>query len=380
MRRRKNRARNGSRVKSLVPLIALTALWAVPVVAVGVAVPLAGDREQASVAPPLPSVVTVGSQSTDYRTSVSVSVDFEPAQQVRAPTSGLLTSLAQAGEPLTSGQELFAVDGLPVLAQPGTVPLHRELRAGDEGEDVEVLGRFLLESGFLEEEPADDSFGPGMRAAVVQLQERLGVEADGIFAPSYVAYVPESAHTLGEPLAEVARTVSAGETVFRTAPVAERVRFSATSTDASLAALGDVPLALHFGDVQIPVSSIDPAPEEVAAIDEYLRQAVTDGTAQIVGGDSDGPGDSVTYTGGLLSLADEEIKGVVPGSALHITSDGAQCLFREGSNGTWVPILVVEMEPALGTLGSLYVDPDFIDARIARDPLTLADHVLAECG
>ena len=304
----------------------------------GVAVPAVGTREKASVAPPLPSVVTVGSQSTDYRTSVTISVEVEQVGQVRSPVSGLLTSLTEAAGPVRSGQELFAVDGVPVLAQPGTAPLHRELRRGDEGADVEVLSRFLIDAGLLEEELADDTFGPDMRAAVVQLQDRLGVRTDGVFRPAYVAYLPQSAGALGEPLMTVGSTVAAGEVVLDTAPVPARIRFAPTSTGASLANLQGAPLTLTFGDLQIPVSGLDPTPEELAAIHAGLREAVANGEAQVTAGEPGGSGEPEQYDGGLLSLAQPQVRGVVPGTAVHVTRSGTQCLFRQQQDDSgWAP-------------------------------------------
>jgi len=365
----KVRAREGLRV---VPLVVL---WAVPVAAVAVAVPVAGAREEASVAPPLPSVVTVGSQSTDYRTSVTVSVEAAKVGQVRSPVSGLITSLAAVGGPVRSGQELFAVDGVPVLAQRGTAPFHRELRSRDEGSDVEVLVRFLVDAGLLEAEHAGGTFGPDVRAAVVRLQDKLGVPTDGVFRPSYVAYLPEAADTLGEPLLAVGSPVAVGEAVLNTAPVAARITFVPTSTGGSLADLREGPLTLAFGDVRIPVSGLDPTPAELAAIHAGLREAVANGESQVTGE----TGEPEQYDGGLLSIAEPRVHGVVPGSAVHVTRSGAQCLFRQ-QDGDWAPVPVTDLQPAVGMLGAVYVETELIDEHVARDPLTLADDVLDTCG
>lgn len=379
MSRAREGTRSSSRVSPWVRLLPLVALWAVPVVAVAVAVPLASTREEASVTPPLPSVVAVGSQSTDYRTAVSARVEVEPVGQVRSPVSGLLTSLAESGGPVRPGQELFAVDGVPVLAQPGTVPLHRELRTGAEGADVEALGRFLVDAGLLEEDLADETYGPGVRAAVVRLQEQLGVRADGVFRPFYVAYLPESASELGEPLLAVGSPVAAGEVVMTTAPVAARIAFTPTGAGASLANLREGPLTLTIGDLQLPVSGLDPAPEELAALHDGLRQAAADGAAQAATGVASEPGEPEQYDGGLLSLAEPEVHGIVPGTAVHVTGSGAQCLFRQQDDGEWAAVPVPVLQPAVGVLGAVYVDTALIDARVARDPLGLPDDVRDEC-
>lgn len=378
MRARKG-GRSSSRVTPWARLVPLVALWAVPIVAVVVAVPVAGMREEASVAPPLPSVVTVGSQSTDYRASVSVSVEVKQIGQIRSPVPGLLTRLAEADGPVRPGQELFAVDGVPVLAQPSTVPFHRELRRGDEGADVEALGGFLVDTGLLQEELADGTFGAGMRAAVVELQEKLGVHADGVFRPAYVAYVPKSLGALGEPLLAVGSMVAAGEAVLDAAPVPAQIEFTPTGTGASLANLRKAPLTLSFGDLQLPVSGLDPTLAELAAIHAGLREAVANGEAQVKAGNPGGSSEPEQYDGGLLGLAEPQVRGVVPGTAVHVTDSGTQCLFQQQEGGDWAPVQVTAVEPAVGTLGAVYVEPVMIDARIVRDPLTLSDDVLAEC-
>lgn len=365
-----------SRLGPWVRLVPLVVLWAVPVVAVAVAVPRAGAREEASVAPPLPSVVTVGGRSTDYRTSVSASVEVEQVGQVRSPVSGLLTSLATEDRPVRSGQELFAVDGVPVLAQVGTAPLYRELRSGHEGEDVEVLARFLVDMGLLPTDEADDTFGSAMRLAVEQLQARLGMRVDGVFRPTYVAFVPESATALGDPVLAVGSPVAAGEPVLDTAPAPVRISFVPTSPGVSLADLQGAPLTLTFGDLQIPLSGLDPTGSELAAVHAGLREAVSIGEAQVSTGETDG---TEQYSGGLLGLAEPQVRGVAPGTAVHVTRSGTQCLFVQEGDGGWTPAPLPKLEAAVGELGAVYVDTALIDARVARDPLTLPDSVLAEC-
>lgn len=358
-------------------LVPLLALWAIPVVAVAVAVPNALVREEASVEPPLPKVVTVGSQSTDYRTSVAVSVGVERAGVVRSPVAGLLTSVAEAGSRVHPGVELFAVDGAPVLAQPGAVPLHRELRWGDRGDDVDVLGQFLVALDLLDADRADDRFGPAVRAAVVQFQEDIGVRADGVFRPSYVAFVPESVTTVGDPQQAVGTLIAAGAEIFDAAPVPTRIGFTPTSTNASLIDLADAELTLAFGDLELPVSSLDPTPEELPSIHAALRGAVGDGIAQLM--TSDGAGGVEQYGGGLLRLAEPRVHGVVPGTAVYVTATGAQCLFQDQGSGDWEVVRLPSLEPAVGALGAVYVDAELIDTRIARDPLVLDGDLLDEC-
>lgn len=361
------------------PMLMLVLLWLVPVVAISVAVPLVNAREQASVEPPLPSVVTVGSQSADYRTSVLVVLHLERAYEVWAPAQGVLTSTAEPESAIIAGQELFTIDGTPVLAQPGSVPLHRPLEIGDEGEDVEALGELLHEMGLLNEDHVGPEFSGPMQEGVREVQRRLGEQVDGVFSPTYIAYVPRSANSLGEAVVDVGATVNPGQAVFHTAPGAERVTFTPSSASASLEALHEESLTLHLGETQVSLSAIEPNELEVAAIEEQLALALAEGAVQLAGNES-AAGESVSYSGAMLSLAEPEVKGVVPGTAVHIARDGTQCVFLSDGEDGWTATLLSELEPAVGTIGALYVDPEFVDAQIARDPLTLSEQVRAECG
>ncbi|HLS34197.1 MAG TPA: peptidoglycan-binding domain-containing protein [Brevibacterium sp.] len=369
------RARTRSR--SILRLVPLLALWLLPVVVAGVAVPLAGIREEGSVAAPLPSSVTVGSETTDYRTSVMVAVAMEPAGEVRSPVSGLVTSIAEVDGPLVSGRELFTVDGVPVLVQHGTLPFHRALDLGDEGEDVEALERFLMDAGFLDGESADGTFGPRVREAVRGLQESLGVEPDGVFQPGYVAFVPESVGALGEPLTAVGRTVALGDPVFATAQAPGAIRFTPAGASGSLAGLEDGPLTLSFGDLEIGVAGLDLAPEDIGDVFAGLEAAVASGAAQVMAG---ADGEPTQYSGGVLRRTQSEVRGMVPGTSVHVSPTGEQCLFRQDGDGSWDAVPVPAAEPAMGILGAVYVDTTFVDMRVARDPLLLPDNVLEQCG
>uniref|UniRef100_A0A0C1NFJ5 Peptidoglycan binding-like domain-containing protein n=1 Tax=Tolypothrix bouteillei VB521301 TaxID=1479485 RepID=A0A0C1NFJ5_9CYAN len=62
----------------------------------------------------------------------------------------------------------YTSDGLPIL------------RPGMRGSEVTRLQRRLQRLGYLEESAIDGDFGPATEAAVVSLQKRYGLEADGI--------------------------------------------------------------------------------------------------------------------------------------------------------------------------------------------------------
>lgn len=364
-----------SRFGPLARLVPLILLWAVPVTAVVVSVPLASAHEAAVVAPPLPSVVTVGSQSTDYKASVSVEVEVENLGDVLSPVSGVLTALSAPAGEVAAGEELFAVNGIPILAQPGTAPLYRELRLGHTGSDVETLGKFLADAGFLETELIGIEFGTEMMSAVVRLQERIGVPPDGTFRPTYVAFVPEQTGSISTRLTVVGATVSPGTPVLATSPVAARITFTSTGNGASLTNLKGAPLKLTFGGKELAVSSLSPPEGDLADLYAALREAATEGDARLT---SDS-GERQTFDGGLLSLATPDLRATVPGVAVYLNEDGAQCLFEELGDDNWGPVPLDQLEPAAGTLGIVYVDPSLTGTRVARDPLILDEQTRSAC-
>ncbi|GAB3229128.1 hypothetical protein GCM10027586_14260 [Kineococcus gypseus] len=231
----------------------------------------------------------------------------------------------------------------------------------------------------LRQEVSGDIYDRGMQVAVVTLQEKIGVLPDGVFRPAYVAFVPQLAGALGKPLVPLGATVDAGEAVISLTPVAAGIRFNPTSASSDLSNLRGKPLTLNFGDMRIPVSSFDPSREETIDIYAALLEAVTRGEAQTTAGEVDKLDTPAQYDGGFLSLAEPPVRGVVPGTAVYVTTSGVQCLFRQESANDWVAVPVSVLEPAVGILGAVYVGPELIDAPIARDPLILTDDVLTGC-
>jgi peptidoglycan hydrolase-like protein with peptidoglycan-binding domain len=337
---------------------------------------LASKREVASVAPDEPSLVKVGSRSTDYRTSVLVNIELKQLGEVRSPVAGIVTSIAQDAGPIQSGEELFAVDGVPVLAHRGRTPLYRELRSGETGPEVALLSQFLSDARLLDRRKVSGTFGPTVKAAVTGLQKRLRVPQDGVFRPSYVAFVPNSATAIGEASVTLASPVAVGDPVLGLAPTPTDISITPASQGSSLAPLQKGALTLTFGDREIAMSGLKPTAGELTAVYTSLREAVTTGAAQMTGGG--GGGAPEQYVGGLIRLSRAQERAVVPSTAVYMTMSGAQCLFRL-ERGTWNPLPLGTLRGAAGELGVVVVDSALVDDQVARDPLSLPANVLAGC-
>lgn len=83
----------------------------------------------------------------------------------------------------------FSWDG--VQAEPYFSLGERLLRQGDEGVDVAILQRSLAQLGLYDENKIDGIFGPATDRGVRALQEKKGLEVDGLVGPKTLAQLPE---------------------------------------------------------------------------------------------------------------------------------------------------------------------------------------------
>ena len=169
----------------------VAALWLSPLAVLAAATYSAKSEQKHSVEGPTPSVVTIGSRQGQQRQPVDVILEEGPESGLRSQLSGTVTGIAfAAAQTIGSGAELFSVDGHPVFAMSGGVPLHRDLADGDSGADVRALQAFLADRGLLPPDAADGRYGPRVVAAVKSFQRAAGYEPDGIFRRSSVLFVP----------------------------------------------------------------------------------------------------------------------------------------------------------------------------------------------
>lgn len=342
-------------------VLALVALWTIPVVAVVVAVPLTASLDAESVAAEQPDTVTVGSREVDRAIAVNATVTLGAQPELKSGADGVVTGLTASGT-IEQGAELFAVNGVPVLAYSGEV-LHRDLARGDRGADVEALGEYLVQLGLLDSAPAGDQLDRSIEAAVKKLQERLGVSTDGVFRLSYIAYVPEGAKEITSPVVELGDAISAGSTVLQaTAPV-DSVVLTPVSTG-NLAAYSGLDLALRLGDLAVDVSGVENTGDEATRIAAALDEATRAGTVRV---ETTEPS---AYSGGVLVLRDPLTSGVVPSTSVLIDSDATTCVIVvEGHNDESPQHTALVLEDATeGTeVGTVVVDPSAIGANVVRD-------------
>ena len=363
-RERAGRKPGRRRGRAALRVVALVALWAVPVVAVVVSVPLTAALGAEGVAAPAPVTAAVGSREVDRAVGGSAVGSRGADPEIRSASDGFVTALAGPG-PIEQGAEVFAVGGVPVLAYRGPV-LHRDLERGDRGSDVSALGDYLVALGLLDPADSDDRFGPRMQAAVRGLQERLGVERDGVFRLSAIAYVPEDAHDIDHAAVRLGDWVAAGEAVLVAAAPVESVALSAVAMGVSLASYDGAELALRLGPDAVDVSGIAVSGQEATTLAAALQDAVLTGGVRVDGGE----GGALSYSGPVLALRDPPTSGVVPSTAVVIDAQGRSCvLVDDGAGGRTA--LVLETTVPGSELGTVVVDESAIGRQVVRDASTL---------
>ena len=109
---------------------------------------------------------------------------------VTSGAEGMITRLADQGEAVGRGDEIFRVNEQPVILLYGVVPMFRALGPGDSGADVEQLQANLAELGY-EGFTVDGQYTESTAEAVRAWQEEIGSEPTGTVARGDVIFVPD---------------------------------------------------------------------------------------------------------------------------------------------------------------------------------------------
>ncbi|WKZ83098.1 MAG: peptidoglycan-binding protein [Acidimicrobiia bacterium] len=118
---------------------------------------------------------------------------LDPVLHPVAPgRQGTVTSLPAAGDLIPFGGELLRIDDVPVILLEGDVPAWRVLRNGSTGRDVEQLEAALVSLGYDPDATVvvDEEFTAATEAMVREWQEASGLEVDGRFTPGDAVFLP----------------------------------------------------------------------------------------------------------------------------------------------------------------------------------------------
>ena len=163
---------------------------ALTVVGIGTSVVLSNAFADAPPPPSAgPETATVQITKQDLAESESVTGDLGhgPQSPLSGRKEGTLTRLPAVGDVVERGGPLYEVDAEPVPLFYGDLPLYRPLESGvDDGADVELVEKNLVELGFGGFGEPDEHFTWATARALRQWQESLGLPETGEIAPGDV--------------------------------------------------------------------------------------------------------------------------------------------------------------------------------------------------
>ncbi|GGM15950.1 peptidoglycan-binding protein [Dactylosporangium sucinum] len=164
-------------------------LWwlALPALAAAAVIFYPRASEDPPPAAPATTKITRGTLTTTE--DVDGTLGFGTPTTVVGRLPGMITGLPGEGSTVQRGQQLYRVDGGPVLLWYGTAPLYRTLKPGDEGADVATFEAGLAALGY-KGFTADDSYTSATADAVRDWQESLGLPRTGTVEVGRIVVAP----------------------------------------------------------------------------------------------------------------------------------------------------------------------------------------------
>jgi peptidoglycan hydrolase-like protein with peptidoglycan-binding domain len=283
------------------------------------------DEATASDAPTEVHTATVERRDLARTASYDGTLGYGDEMALPGSAMGTITGVPDEGAVIDFGEELYEVDGKPVVLLPGEVPAYRRLAYSEgPGDDVRQLEQFLADAGFGDEGLVTDTEWTGDTTEAVQRwQESLGLAATGEIEVGQVVFWPtpvrveSHAKELGSPAdGSVLSVTGTSESVTVDVDADERERF----------AVGDV-VAIELADGTRSSGTVTEVGQPESSSDPYAMPGAGSSTASITialddtttGGASTDAGASVEVH---LTLRTAEDVLAVPVSALLALAEG----------------------------------------------------------
>lgn len=138
---------------------------------------------------PAPATAAVTRTTLTQTQQVNGTLDYGEPVTVNGPGNGVITWLPVAGAVIGRGRPVYKVDNRPVSLFYGGLPLYRQLRAGDTGDDVHEVESNLAALGYTGF-TVDKSYSASTAAAVRKWQKATGRPQTGVFDPADVVRSP----------------------------------------------------------------------------------------------------------------------------------------------------------------------------------------------
>lgn len=312
--------------------------------AAGAALWLAPDRPPSLRATSEIDSVPVAEQKYDDARSVELLIGASEAIELTSAVSGRVTSATcTVGSELRSGESTFSVDGVPLVNLATRVPLWRDLRVGDRGDDVQAVQDELVRLGA----PivADGLLGEASVRALAHLSDSPSRPSDGVILASQIVWLPAASAAVASCDSPVGSMTEVGGLLGSLVGPSVSVRVAALPAD-----LLDGERLLMVDGVAAPISESgsidDPVALAAIALTPTIRAAIASG-------------DEAMPVSGSLVLASPADIAVVPPSSIYNVEGAAGCVLSEGT--------AISVEIVGSQLGQTFVSittadrPRFVD-------------------
>lgn len=144
---------------------------------------------------------------------------------VSTSRAGVVTDIADVGQPIEPSATLFELDGVPTVALLGDVPAWRELTTDTVGPDVAQLEANLVALGYDARGllTVDETYTDYTADLVEEWQSDLGLEATGTVAVGLVVFVPEGSVVTSVLSSVGSQLAAGGENLMLGTAVTDRV-------------------------------------------------------------------------------------------------------------------------------------------------------------
>ncbi|MFC5502603.1 efflux RND transporter periplasmic adaptor subunit [Lysinimonas soli] len=170
-------------------------------------------------------------------TKASGTLEYADAHDVNAGLGGVITSLPAAGAQIGLGQQLYAVDNVPVYLFHGSLPVWRSFQPGmADGPDVKQLEDDLATLGYFSGN-ADGTFTWATSNAIKKWQRATGQVVTGSIEPGRIVFQPTDVRvsTLD---ASVGSNAGPGVPVLSLTGLDKQVKVNVRLSDQALAKVG----------------------------------------------------------------------------------------------------------------------------------------------
>ncbi|AGZ41625.1 peptidoglycan-binding protein [Actinoplanes friuliensis] len=149
------------------------------------------EQQRASALPPAPSVLTATVEERLLASTVVTrgevgadrQVEVTPASAQGAEVTVVTAVRTRVGAKIKPGDVVLTVSGRPLMILPGAIPAYRDLKPGDEGDDIAQLQSALRRLGHYDSGDRRGWFGPSTKAAVRRLYADIGYEVPDTGGP-----------------------------------------------------------------------------------------------------------------------------------------------------------------------------------------------------